>query len=81
MIMGKHGKALVEQKAKKVKRKMDKKAQDRLAVIIEDLCEHILHGADKISSFTKKKEIDCEAIDVAAHVNIRSSELKSLRKM
>ena len=79
--MGKHGKALVEQKARKLKRKMNKKAQDRLAVIIEDLCDHILHGADKISRFTNRKEIDREAIDVSAHVNIRSPELKSLRKM
>ena len=79
--MGKHGKALVEQKAKKLKRKMDKRAQDRLVIVIEDLCDHILHGADKISRFMNKDEIDREAIDVAAHVNIRSSELKSLRKM
>ena len=79
--MSKHSKALVAEKAKGLKRKLSKKAADRLADVIDELAEHILHGADKISRFTNKKEIDKEAMDVAAHVNIRSSELKSLRKL
>ncbi len=79
--MSKHSKALVVEKAKKIKRRLSKKAADRLADVIDELAEHILHGADKISRFTNKKEIDKEAVDVAAHVNIRSSELKSLRKL
>ncbi len=79
--MSKHSKALVAEKAKNIKRKLSKKAADRLADVIDELADHILHGADKISRFTNKKEIDKEAMDVAAHVNIRSSELKSLRRL
>jgi len=79
--MSKNSKALVAEKAKKMRKKVSKKAQDRLAVIIDDLSEHILHGAEKIAHFTNKREIDTESIDVAAHVNIRSKELKILKRV
>ena len=79
--MSKHTKALVAERAKKMRKKVSKKAQDRLAEIIDELTDHILHGAEKISAFTNKKEIDMQAVDVAAHVNIRSKELRILRKV
>jgi hypothetical protein len=79
--MSKHTKALVEEKVKKMKKKVSKPAQERLAAILDDLCDHVLHGAEKISRFTNRKEIDKEAVDIAAHVNIRSSELRSLKKV
>jgi hypothetical protein len=79
--MGKNSKALVAEKAKKIRKKLSKAAQEQLAVVLDDLTEHILHGAEKIAGFTNKKEIDKEAVNVAAHVNIRSNELRILRKV
>lgn len=79
--MGKNSKALVAEKAKRIRKKMEKKAEDRLAFILDDLTEHILHGAEKIARYTKKEKIDRDAINVAAHVNIRSKELKALKRV
>jgi translation elongation factor EF-G len=79
--MGKNSKALVAEKGKKMKKKLTKAAAERLADVMDEVCEHILHGAEKIANFTGKKEMDKETIDVAAHVNIRSKELRILRKM
>jgi histone H3/H4 len=77
----KHVEAFVEEKTRKFEMKIGKPAKKKLSKIIDELCEHILHGAEKIRKFAKKKEIDCEAVEVAAHVNIRSKELRALRKI
>ena len=79
--MSKNSKALVAEALKKMKMKPDKNAADRLANILDELTEHILHGAEKIARFTGKKKIDRDAVNIAAHVNIRSKELKILRKL
>jgi histone H3/H4 len=79
--ISKSSKTLVAEKIKKMRKKVSKSAQERLAVILDDLAEHVLHGAEKISRFTNRKEIDKDAIDIAAHVNIRSKELKSLKRV
>jgi len=79
--MSKSSKALVAEKAKKIRKKVNKPAQERLAVILDDLAEHILHGAEKISQFTNRKEVDRDSIDIAAHVNIRSKDLKILKRV
>lgn len=79
--MSKNSKALVAEKVKKIRKKVNKPAQERLAVILDDVAEHILHGAEKISRFTNRTEVDKDSIDIAAHVNIRSNELKILKRM
>lgn len=75
-----HGLSIVLEKAKKARMKIDGVASRKLAQILEELCDHVLHGAAKIQKFSKRKVIDKEAVEIAAHVNIRSRELKSLRK-
>ncbi len=76
-----HSKELVLEKIKKHSIKTDDDAVNMLASIMDELCDNILNGAEKIAEYSNKESIDADAIKIAAYISNKTENLDLVKKL
>ena len=69
-------KSLVRKRAESKSVSLEPDAEDALTSALEQFCDQVLDGAEKVRSYSKKERVDREAVRIAAFIDGEGKQLK-----